>query len=82
MVSRVSIPKNSPIDLTKKGPWWAPIDNEDAPLLACACGVRRLMSNHSIAEDGTVHPSIACTDCDYHVWGKLKDWPGSSAPSP
>ncbi len=32
------------------------------------------MRNHTIDDDGTVHKSILCAKCGWHVYGMLEGW--------
>jgi hypothetical protein len=51
--------------------------DEEHPTLICGgCGYISTMSNHTIAADGTVKPSLLCPndECSFHVWGKLLAW--------
>lgn len=46
-----------------------------------ACGVHLMLSreNHAIAADGTITPSLVCSNahdgCTWHVYGRLEGWP-------
>lgn len=32
------------------------------------------LENHTVEADGTVHASLLCPMCGWHVWGKLTGW--------
>jgi hypothetical protein len=48
------------------------------------CGVHLMLSreNHTVAQDGTVSPSLVCSNtrdgCAWHVFARLEGWPPSS----
>jgi hypothetical protein len=62
--------------------WWhGTLDGRPVVNLRCGGKCRRHaghMSDHTIAEDGTVNPSILCPspDCGWHVYGRLVGWDG------
>ena len=57
---------------------WYRVLGESAPALVCGgCGKSGgRLSDHEIADDGTVNPSILCPHdgCGWHVWGRLEGW--------
>ena len=54
----------------------AVLDGKATPVMCCpGCGVRSYMSDHEVAADGTVNPSVGCPeDCGYHEYVTLVDW--------
>lgn len=40
------------------------------------CGRTCSLLDHTIADDGAVHPSLVCPydDCSFHEWVKLEGW--------
>lgn len=79
MTDRVTIPKKAHRD--QPGPWWAPITTEGIlspyPMLSCPNGHAAGISDHTVADDGKVSPSLVCPEkgCGWHVWGTLEGWP-------
>mgnify|MGYP001576936534 CR=1 FL=1 len=57
---------------------WHPVllDSRLTAELACNHGHSGLLSDHDIAEDGTVSPSVVCTSpgCGFHESVKLDGW--------
>lgn len=54
-------------------------DGRRIAIFSCPeCGNIASLSEHSIAEDGTVSPSVVHSrdGCNFHDWIKLLDWPG------
>jgi len=45
----------------------------DQALYTCPNGHTGLL-DHEIAVDGTVSPSVVCTECDFHDFIRLLDW--------
>ena len=51
---------------------WRPItsDGKWSARMACpGCGVGGSLADHEIDEHGNVHPSVDCTECEYHETG-------------
>ncbi len=58
---------------------WKPVTQKDVldtATVVCARGHSGLIDEHRIASDGTVSPSLVCTQngCDWHIWVILRDW--------
>lgn len=56
---------------------WLKTGGEGASVwVACGgCGARGMLSDHAIADDGTVSPSLVCpVECGWHVSGRLVGW--------
>ena len=70
--------KNIDTWLEEKGVYRGAVrdDRKTANVSCPECGRAGSLSNHSIAEDGVVTPSLVCgyDDCDFHRWIKLEDW--------
>lgn len=49
-------------------------DNQETALYTCPNGHSGLLDEHQISSDGTVSPSIICTECDFHDFVKLVGW--------
>lgn len=64
--------------LSPKGvPCWFPVKlpgGGQTARLYCSKGHSGLLSDHTIAHDGAVMPSVQCTECDYHHHIKLEQW--------
>lgn len=67
------------LEVTKgrdKGQWW-PLQAADqivsASFVCPVCELRAYLTDHEIAEDGTVTPSVLC-DCGFHDYLKLIGW--------
>ncbi len=82
-----AVPQVNPKTTTGLGWWFLRFDKQDPPLavmLRCSGGhdatLRHLQLNnssgHTIAEDGTVTPSVVCPydGCDFHKMVQLTDW--------
>jgi hypothetical protein len=58
------------------GQWM--IDTLDNVFMACpGCGLVHGLSDHEIAPDGLVTPSVVCSDepnCSFHAHVRLADW--------
>lgn len=52
------------------------LDGKPTAVMCCpGCGIKSYMSDHDIAADGTVNPSVGCPkDCGYHEFVVLEDW--------
>ncbi len=48
-------------------------------MMACSNGHVASLSDHEIAADGSVTPSVVCpeTGCDFHEYVKLNGWTGT-----
>ena len=62
-----------------KGEWaMVTLDGKTEPLLSCpGCGTKSFMSNHEIANDGSVTPSVGCPidlECYHEVGVVLEGW--------
>ena len=67
-----------------KGPFemephqWLPVKTPSGPkaTFTDTKGHEGLLTDHDIAADGTVTPSVVCTeeDCGFHDWVKLVGW--------
>lgn len=58
---------------------WLPIKLVKDELTArVICGNKHpgVLVEHDIANDGTVTPSLQCSECDWHETVKLEDWSG------
>ena len=46
------------------------------------CGKLFTLCDHTIADDGSVSPSVVCPNknCDWHVYLKLLDWENAKEP--
>jgi len=58
---------------------WKPLNdgNRRSAVVAChKCGLPATLTEHSIAADGTVNPSLGCPHdgCDAHTWATLDGW--------
>ena len=60
---------------------WLPVTRESSglpPTASVTCENRHegLISDHAIAEDGTVSPSVVCTQegCGWHEYIRLEGW--------
>lgn len=88
MSPRIDIRRADSVDdALDHGPAWRPITDygsgphaygDGRPLrvvVVCPAG-HPLGLPHRIDADGVVHPSIVCPEpgCDWHIWGRLKDW--------
>ena len=68
-----------------KGYYWqalAGLELRRTALVCCPqCGEVFSLSQHTIAEDGTVSPSVVHSrdGCTFHDFVKLLDWPGQPA---
>lgn len=52
-------------------------DDKTSALVTCAkCGRSCTLTQHTIADDGEVMPSLVCPydNCDWHVFVKLVGW--------
>lgn len=51
-------------------------DGKPTALYTCPNGHTGLIDEHEISSDGTVSPSVVCTEngCDFHDYIKLRDW--------
>lgn len=63
------------------GPWWTFLQDTETfqvqIFMACAKGHRSFLSDgHTVADDGTVSPSVACTHlgCGWHKNVQLAKW--------
>ena len=58
------------------GRWRAIVlDNVLTAEISCpGCGRCGRLSDHAIAADGIVSPSVVCTACPFHAWIKLVGW--------
>lgn len=60
---------------------WKPLtsDGKQTATLVCSEGHYGSIPDHEIAEDGTVTPSVVCTqdDCTFHEHVKLVGWEGN-----
>lgn len=58
---------------------WRPLKTPDGPsaTLTCSKGHYGTLLDHEIAADGTVTPSVVCTEggCDFHAYVRLEGWP-------
>ena len=63
----------------EKGQWWplrvleGTSGHKSASFVCPKCGLKAYLTNHDIAEDGTVTPSVLC-DCGFHDNLKLIGW--------
>jgi predicted Zn finger-like uncharacterized protein len=74
----ISIPKR-PDDREAPGPWWHPLttpEGTNATVRCPNCGSVFTLTDHTIAPNGAVSPSILCaaSHCNWHVYGHLVDW--------
>ena len=74
----LTIPNKAPM-IGQKGPWWCVIHEPEGTkgaVVCCPCGQKAYLSDHTIADDGTVSPSLACPadGCDFHENVKLEGW--------
>lgn len=53
---------------------WRSDDTLTAAVYCQDCRVKAILDDHTISQDGTVHPSLGCPLCGWHVWIRLKDW--------
>lgn len=60
---------------------WLPVTRDSSGLpptagVTCENGHEGLISDHAIAEDGTVSPSVVCTEegCGWHEYIRLDGW--------
>ena len=62
---------------------WAELDlgtwcnmHKGPPWVRCPeCGVRGALTDHSIAADGSISPSLVCpAGCGWHVFARLLGW--------
>ena len=60
------------------------VDGTRSASISCPkCGQPASLSDHTIADDGTVPPSLVCPydGCEFHDYVTLKDWnPSPAAP--
>lgn len=71
----IELPKSD--EMGKKGTWKEKraVDSRFVFLSCPGCGQTASMSDHSIADDGTVTPSVVCPfECGFHDYVKLLDW--------
>lgn len=70
------------IEVTKgrdKGQWWplrvleGTSGHNSASFICPKCGLKAYLTDHNIALDGSVHPSVLC-DCGFHEFLKLIGW--------
>ena len=63
----------------EKGQWWplrvlqGTSGYNSATFKCPKCGVKGGLEEHTIAEDGSVSPSVLC-NCGFHEWLRLEDW--------
>lgn len=61
------------------GSWWllrvlkGTSSSKSASFICPKCGLKAYLTDHDIAEDGTVSPSVLC-DCGFHDNLKLLEW--------
>lgn len=64
--------------MQQPGPLWHParLDGKHTAMVTCDSGHAAYLSDHTIADDGTVSPSLVCPekDCPWHVMAKLAGW--------
>lgn len=57
---------------------WAPLRDGDklSASLICPNGHYGVLLDHEISNDGTVSPSVECSEegCNFHEYIKLEDW--------
>jgi hypothetical protein len=75
---RVDLPKAARPGTTPPG-HWSPLRDGGrwSASIACPqCGVLATLTDHSIAADGTVSPSVVCptSGCSWHVQARLLGW--------
>ncbi len=61
------------------------VDGTRSASVSCSkCGRPASLTDHTIADDGAVSPSLVCPydGCDFHDYVILKDWDPSSPPPP
>lgn len=60
----------------RSGQWrrWRDGDINRAAVGCPDCGLVLLLAVHTVDGDGNVSPSIGCTSCGHHSWGKLAGW--------
>jgi len=66
----------------ESGTWWRTLAKDTGEMTAwfrCPNGHFGTLSDHSIASDGTVSPSVVCPEkgCKFHENIKLEDWNAS-----
>ncbi len=71
----IEIPKG---DWRIKGTWHRVVsEGKPKAILECPkCGKSASLDHHEISQDGSVLPSVVCTEegCDFHEFIKLKNW--------
>lgn len=71
----IELPKSS--EMGKKGTWkeMRAVDVRHVFVSCPGCGQSASMSDHTIAADGTVTPSVVCPfECGFHDMVRLRDW--------
>ena len=73
----MEIPYSS--DSNAPGPWWKHLTTPTGPSASMRCtnGHDGILTDHTIAEDGKVDPSVVCDakGCGFHEQVRLIGWP-------
>lgn len=77
----MDVPESTNADMSGSGPQWRggkKADGTRTALLKCSNGHIGSLSNHDIADDGRVTPSVVCPveECEFHEMVRLIGWSG------
>lgn len=76
----IQIPRSHPDSMW---PSWAPLRDGDrkSATVVCPAGHLGVLTDHTIADDGTVTPSVVCPEqgCGWHEHIRLGGWPGDKS---